>query len=45
MQNLPVLRVGQGHDLHRTVAGRPLIIGGVSIDCPFGLDGTATRMS
>ncbi len=39
MQNSPVLRVGLGHDLHRTVAGRPLVMGGVTIDSPFGLDG------
>ena len=39
MQNLPVLRVGEGHDIHRTVAGRDLVIGGVTLDCEFGLDG------
>ena len=39
MQNLPVYRVGEGHDLHRTVPGRPLIIGGIPIEAPFGLDG------
>ena len=34
------LRVGEGHDTHRTIPGRPLIIGGVSItDTSFGLDG------
>lgn len=34
------LRVGQGHDTHRTVSGRPLMLGGVPIDgCDFGLDG------
>lgn len=34
------LRVGEGHDTHRTISGRPLIIGGVSIsDATFGLDG------
>ena len=34
------LRVGEGHDTHRTISGRPLIIGGVSIsDAAFGLDG------
>jgi 2-C-methyl-D-erythritol 2,4-cyclodiphosphate synthase len=34
------LRVGEGHDTHRTVQGRPLIIGGVLIsDAGFGLDG------
>lgn len=39
MQNLPVYRVGEGHDTHRTIAGRPLILGGVSVDADFGLDG------
>lgn len=33
-------RVGEGHDTHRTIAGRPLMLGGVLIDpSPFGLDG------
>jgi 2-C-methyl-D-erythritol 2,4-cyclodiphosphate synthase len=40
MQNLPELRVGEGHDIHRTIAGRPLILGGVTITgADFGLDG------
>lgn len=39
MHNLPLFRVGEGHDIHRTVIGRPLILGGVTIDAPFGLDG------
>lgn len=34
-----VLRVGNGYDVHRTCAGRLLIIGGVSIPADFGLDG------
>jgi 2-C-methyl-D-erythritol 2,4-cyclodiphosphate synthase len=34
------LRVGEGHDTHRTITGRPLLLGGVLIeDAPFGLDG------
>ena len=33
------LRVGHGYDIHRTVAGRPLVLGGVKFDTPFGLDG------
>lgn len=34
------LRVGEGHDTHRTISGRPLVIGGVVIaGVPFGLDG------
>jgi 2-C-methyl-D-erythritol 2,4-cyclodiphosphate synthase len=32
-------RVGQGHDLHVLVPGRPLIIGGVTIPFDRGLDG------
>lgn len=39
MQELPVFRVGEGHDTHRTIAGRPLILGGVQVDSAFGLDG------
>lgn len=39
MQNLPVVRVGEGHDTHRTIIGRPLVLGGVSVDADFGLDG------
>lgn len=39
MQNLPVFRVGEGHDTHRTIAGRPLVLGGVTVDSDFGLDG------
>jgi len=33
------LRVGQGWDVHRIAAGRPLILGGVAIPCEFGLQG------
>jgi 2-C-methyl-D-erythritol 2,4-cyclodiphosphate synthase len=32
-------RVGLGHDTHRLVEGRRLILGGVEIDHPRGLDG------
>ena len=31
--------MGQGWDVHRIVAGRPLILGGVTIPCEFGLEG------
>lgn len=34
-----MIRVGHGYDIHRTVAGRPLVLGGVRIPCEFGLDG------
>jgi 2-C-methyl-D-erythritol 2,4-cyclodiphosphate synthase len=33
------LRIGQGWDVHRIVAGRPLILGGVTIPSDFGLEG------
>ena len=33
------MRVGIGHDTHRLVPGRPLILGGVRIDHPTGLLG------
>jgi len=32
-------RIGHGYDIHRTVTGRPLVLGGVTFDAPFGLDG------
>jgi 2-C-methyl-D-erythritol 2,4-cyclodiphosphate synthase len=32
-------RVGFGYDVHRLVEGRPLILGGVEIPAPKGLDG------
>ena len=33
------LRIGNGYDLHRLVAGRPLILGGITIPFDRGLDG------
>jgi 2-C-methyl-D-erythritol 4-phosphate cytidylyltransferase/2-C-methyl-D-erythritol 2,4-cyclodiphosphate synthase len=33
------IRIGNGYDLHRLVAGRPLVLGGVSIPFDKGLDG------
>ena len=33
------MRIGHGYDVHRIREGRPLVLGGVTIDCPFGLDG------
>jgi 2-C-methyl-D-erythritol 2,4-cyclodiphosphate synthase len=32
-------RSGIGYDCHRLLAGRPLVLGGVEIDSPLGLDG------
>ena len=33
------MRVGQGYDVHALVAGRPLVVGGVTIPFERGLDG------
>lgn len=33
------IRIGQGWDTHRIATGRPLILGGVTIESEFGLDG------
>jgi 2-C-methyl-D-erythritol 2,4-cyclodiphosphate synthase len=33
------VRTGIGYDVHRTVEGRPLVLGGVKIESPFGLEG------
>ena len=30
-------RIGQGYDIHRLVEGRPLILGGITIDYEKGL--------
>jgi 2-C-methyl-D-erythritol 2,4-cyclodiphosphate synthase len=32
-------RIGHGYDIHRVVAGRPLVLGGVLFDTDYGLDG------
>ncbi len=36
---MKTMRIGQGFDVHALVAGRPLIIGGVTIPFDKGLDG------
>jgi 2-C-methyl-D-erythritol 2,4-cyclodiphosphate synthase len=36
---LPHFRIGQGWDTHRIEAGRPLILGGITIPSEFGLAG------
>lgn len=33
------MRIGHGYDVHRLVPGRALILGGVRLDYPLGLDG------
>ena len=37
--NSPIIRIGNGYDVHRLVAGRRLILGGVDIPHSTGLDG------
>lgn len=34
-----MIRTGLGWDVHRLAYGRPLILGGVTIPCSFGLEG------
>lgn len=36
---MATLRIGHGYDIHRTIAGRQLVLGGVTFDADFGLDG------
>ena len=36
---LPTLRIGEGWDIHQLVAGRPLVLGGISIPHSHGLLG------
>ncbi|MBO4419693.1 MAG: 2-C-methyl-D-erythritol 2,4-cyclodiphosphate synthase [Oscillospiraceae bacterium] len=33
------MRIGHGYDVHRLVSDRALILGGVQLDCPLGLEG------
>src|SRR6266545_3348776 len=33
------LRVGMGYDIHRVKQGRPLVLGGVRFESPWGLEG------
>ena len=32
-------RIGHGYDIHRIMAGRPLVLGGVTFDTDYGLEG------
>src|SRR5690349_23942152 len=34
-----IVRTGLGWDVHRITPGRPMILGGVTIPCDFGLEG------
>jgi 2-C-methyl-D-erythritol 2,4-cyclodiphosphate synthase len=36
---MPTYRIGHGYDIHRLVPGRPLVLGGVTFDTDYGLDG------
>lgn len=36
---IPTCRAGMGYDVHRLVAGRPLILGGVQVPFEMGLEG------
>ncbi|MBI2688905.1 MAG: 2-C-methyl-D-erythritol 2,4-cyclodiphosphate synthase [Acidobacteria bacterium] len=36
---MTAIRTGLGWDNHRVADGRPLILGGITIPCEFGLDG------
>lgn len=38
-EQAPRLRVGHGYDIHRTAAGRRLVLGGIEFAAPFGLEG------
>ncbi|MEM8664775.1 MAG: bifunctional 2-C-methyl-D-erythritol 4-phosphate cytidylyltransferase/2-C-methyl-D-erythritol 2,4-cyclodiphosphate synthase [Pseudomonadota bacterium] len=38
-RELAVPKVGQGFDVHRLVAGGPLVLGGLTLDEPFRLEG------
>lgn len=32
-------RIGHGYDIHRIVEGRAMVLGGITFDVPYGLDG------
>ena len=38
-KTIPSLRIGEGWDIHALVAGRPLVLGGVTVPHSHGLDG------
>ena len=39
MEHFPNIRIGQGYDIHPFKEGRPMVLGGVSFDTPYGLNG------
>lgn len=36
---IPPIRIGQGYDIHPFQDGRPMVLGGVTFDTPYGLEG------
>jgi 2-C-methyl-D-erythritol 2,4-cyclodiphosphate synthase len=38
-ENKHIMRLGFGYDVHALVAGRPLWLGGIKVEYPFGLQG------
>lgn len=36
---MSALRIGHGYDIHRIVAGRPMVLGGVKFAVDYGLEG------
>ncbi|MEM9160594.1 MAG: 2-C-methyl-D-erythritol 2,4-cyclodiphosphate synthase [Verrucomicrobiota bacterium] len=36
---MPNIRTGLGYDIHPLVEGRPMVLGGITFDTPYGLDG------
>lgn len=39
MSHFSNIRIGQGYDIHPFKEGRPMVLGGVTFDAPYGLDG------
>lgn len=35
----PSFRIGHGYDIHRTAPDRKLVLGGITFEAPFGLEG------
>ncbi len=36
---MSAFRIGHGYDIHRIVPDRPMVLGGIKFDVPYGLDG------
>ena len=37
--SIPPIRIGQGYDIHPFKDGRPMVLGGIAFNTPYGLDG------